>query len=133
MLISKVEKLSLLRRGSCGCSFRGPYSDGNGPPKTVIGLTHKSTNTAHATHAAITLVDLTTTCTKTIHLLSLMLNLFYSRSTAKTQLNNLFQIVSVSYKRPGAHFSKLPKTFRARKAIRKTPTRLFFKAGLFML
>ena len=29
----------------------------------------------------------------------------------------------------GAHFSKVPKTFRVRKAIRKTPTRLLYKAG----
>ena len=29
-----------------------------------------------------------------------------------------------------ARFSKVPKTFRVRKAIRKTPTRLFGKAGL---
>ena len=29
-------------------------------------------------------------------------------------------------------FSKVPKTFRARKAIRNTPTRLFCKAGLFI-
>ena len=31
---------------------------------------------------------------------------------------------------PGACFSKVPKTFRVRKAIRKTPTCLFCKAGL---
>ena len=31
---------------------------------------------------------------------------------------------------PGVRFSKDPKTLRARKAIRKTPTRLFYKAGL---
>ena len=31
---------------------------------------------------------------------------------------------------PGARFSKDPKTLRARKAIRKIPTRLFHKAGL---
>ena len=30
---------------------------------------------------------------------------------------------------PGVRFSKDPKTLRARKAIRKTPTRLFCKAG----
>ena len=29
-------------------------------------------------------------------------------------------------------FSKVPNTFRARKAIPKTPNRLFRKAGLFM-
>ena len=29
-----------------------------------------------------------------------------------------------------AYFSKVAKTFGARKAIRKTPTRLFYKAGL---
>ena len=34
--------------------------------------------------------------------------------------------------RPGVRFSKDPKTLRARKAIRKTPTRLFCKAGLFI-
>ena len=33
---------------------------------------------------------------------------------------------------PGARFSKVPKTFRARKAIRKAPTCLFCKAGLFI-
>ena len=33
---------------------------------------------------------------------------------------------------PGARFSKVPKTFRAQNAIRKTPTRLFCKAGLFV-
>ena len=32
---------------------------------------------------------------------------------------------------PGACFSKVPKTFRARKAIRETPTCLICKAGLF--
>ena len=32
----------------------------------------------------------------------------------------------------GVRFSKDPKTLRARKAIRKTPTRLFCKAGLFI-
>ena len=30
-------------------------------------------------------------------------------------------------KRPGARFSKVPKTFRARKAIRKTPTAYYVK------
>ena len=33
---------------------------------------------------------------------------------------------------PGARFSKVPKTFRARKAIRKTLSHIFCKAGLFM-
>ena len=33
---------------------------------------------------------------------------------------------------PGARFSKVPRTFRARKAIRKTATCLFCKAGLFI-
>ena len=33
---------------------------------------------------------------------------------------------------PGARFSKVPKTFWARKAIPKTATRLFCKAGLFI-
>ena len=32
----------------------------------------------------------------------------------------------------GARFSKDPKTLRARKAIHKTPTDLFYKAGLFI-
>ena len=50
-------------------------------------------------------------CAKTIQLLSLMLSLFYSRSTTETQLNNLFQMDSVSYKRPEARFSKVPKLF----------------------
>ena len=36
-----------------------------------------------------------------------------------------------SFKFPaGSRFSKVPKTFRARKTIRKTPTRIFCKAGL---
>ena len=34
---------------------------------------------------------------------------------------------------PGTCFPKVPKTFRARKAINKTPTRVFCEAGLFML
>ena len=34
--------------------------------------------------------------------------------------------------RPVACFSEVPKIFRAPKAICKTPTRLFFKAGLFI-
>ena len=33
---------------------------------------------------------------------------------------------------PGARFSKVPKAFRARKAIHKTPTHLFCEAGLFI-
>ena len=33
---------------------------------------------------------------------------------------------------PCVRFSKDPKTLRARKAIRKTPTHLFCKAGLFI-
>ena len=33
---------------------------------------------------------------------------------------------------PGARFSKVPRTFRARKAIRKTTTCLFCKAGLLI-
>ena len=32
----------------------------------------------------------------------------------------------------GARFSKVPRTFRARKAIRKTTTCFFCKAGLFI-
>ena len=40
-----------------------PFSDGNAPPKRALGLTSKSKNAVHATRAAITLVDLTTTCT----------------------------------------------------------------------
>ena len=35
----------------------------NAPPETAIALTHKLKNAARATRAAITLVDLTTTCT----------------------------------------------------------------------
>ena len=34
--------------------------------------------------------------------------------------------------RPGARFSKVPKTIWARKAIPKTAARLFCKAGLFI-
>ena len=37
-----------------------------------------------------------------------------------------------SQSRPGARFSKVPRTFRARKAIRKTTTCLFCKAGLLI-
>ena len=33
---------------------------------------------------------------------------------------------------PGARFSKVPKTLRARKAVRKSPTHLFCISGLFM-
>ena len=33
---------------------------------------------------------------------------------------------------PGARFSKVPKTLRARKAVRKSPTHLFCKSGLFI-
>ena len=41
-------------------------------------------------------------------------------------------MLGTAYQLPGARFSKVPKTFRFRKAIRKTPTRLFCKAGLFI-
>ena len=34
---------------------------------------------------------------------------------------------------PGVCFSKVPKSFRARKAIRRTPTSLFCKAALFII
>ena len=57
------KKFPLLRRRSCSCSFRGPYPDGNAPPKPAIALTLKLKNAARATRAAITLHDLTTTCT----------------------------------------------------------------------
>ena len=40
--------------------------------------------------------------------------------------------VAFSPNKPRAHFSKVPKTFRAQKAIRKTLTCLFCKAGLFI-
>ena len=40
--------------------------------------------------------------------------------------------IIVRRKKPGARFSTVPKTFRARKAIRKTPTRLSRKAGPFI-
>ena len=33
---------------------------------------------------------------------------------------------------PVARFSKVPKTLRARKVVPKTPTRSFYKAGLFI-
>ena len=33
---------------------------------------------------------------------------------------------------PVGRFSRVPKTFRARKGVRKTPTRSFCKAGLFI-
>ena len=41
-------------------------------------------------------------------------------------------MLGTAYQLPRARFSKVPKTFRFRKAIRKTPTRLFCKAGLFI-
>ena len=41
-------------------------------------------------------------------------------------------ISAPALERPGARFSKVPKTFRARKAIRETPTCLICKAGLFI-
>ena len=41
-------------------------------------------------------------------------------------------MLKTNKERLGARFSKVPKTFLARKAIRKTPTRLFCKAGLFI-
>ena len=44
----------------------------------------------------------------------------------------LFGAVGVIMLKPGARFSKVPRTFRARKAIRKTATSLFCKAGLFI-
>ena len=44
----------------------------------------------------------------------------------------LFGAVGVIMLKPGARFSKVPRTFRARKAIRKTATCLFCKAGLFI-
>ena len=37
----------------------------------------------------------------------------------------------ICYKKSGAHFLKVPKTFRAQKAIGKTVTRLLCEAGLF--
>ena len=42
------------------------------------------------------------------------------------------KITMINIKGPGVRFSKDPKTLRPRKAIRKTPTRLFCKAGLFI-
>ena len=39
---------------------------------------------------------------------------------------------SIQKSTPGARFSKVPKTFRARKAIHETPTCLICKAGLFI-
>ena len=36
----------------------------------------------------------------------------------------------ITVKRPGARFSKVPKTFRDRKAICEIANRLFWKAGL---
>ena len=43
-----------------------------------------------------------------------------------------FAFLSVTQFGSGAHFSKVPRTFRARKAIRKTTTCLFCKAGLLI-
>ena len=42
------------------------------------------------------------------------------------------QISHIKSPFPGARFSKVLKPFRARKAIHKTPTRLFCEAGLFI-
>ena len=48
-----------------------------------------------------------------------------SRGSAMTNRKKLIDV-------PGARFSKVPRTFRARKAIRKATTCLFCKAGLFI-
>ena len=61
----------------------------------------------------------------------------FNRTTKRSNRNRvicfdvrlkLLSLVSCS----GARFSKVPKTFRARKAIRKTPTCLFYKADPFI-
>ena len=54
-----------------------------------------------------------------------------SRTSSKelTHSRDVFGYLKISL---GARFTKVPKTFRARKVIRKTPTRLFCKAGLFI-
>ena len=44
----------------------------------------------------------------------------------------IYGFITNSQKWPGARFSKVPKTFRTRKAIRKTSPRLFCEAGLFI-
>jgi len=46
--------------------------------------------------------------------------------------NNFVKCLRLHFSRPGARFSKVPKTFRAREAIRETPTCLICKAGLFI-
>ena len=51
-------------------------------------------------------------------------------TTEPDPLDLLSSVHHVSLSRYGARFSKVPRTFRARKAIRKTTTCLFCKAGL---
>ena len=46
--------------------------------------------------------------------------------------NKLMCHVLLQFKGSGALFSEIPKTLRARKAIRRTPSCIFCKAGLFM-
>ena len=49
--------------------------------------------------------------------------------------STLFEFICLPFglsSAPGAPFSKVPRTFRARKTIRKTTTYLFCKAGLFI-
>ena len=52
--------------------------------------------------------------------------------TLKTWLKVSFSEQTDCSLTTGAHFSKVPRTFRARKAIRKTTTCLFCKAGLLI-
>ena len=52
------------------------------------------------------------------------------RRSPTVSLESRIQTFSVYV--PGARFSKVPRTFRARKAIRKTATCLFCKAGLLI-
>ena len=54
----------------------------------------------------------------------------YIVNEVATVLHTLRAYVTCAF--PWARFSKVPKTFWARKAIRKTATRLFCKAGLFI-
>ena len=51
---------------------------------------------------------------------------------SKWERNQSWKYYNCCHERPGARFSKVPKAFRVRKAIRKTWVCLFCKAGLFI-
>ena len=50
----------------------------------------------------------------------------------KKEYYGIFRTGLLQIKGSGALFSEVPKTLRARKAIRRTPSCIFCKAGLFM-